>query len=228
MAEVFAMSMALKYVTSTIGSKKLMALTGLVWSGFVFGHMAGNLLMFVGPDAYNAYGHAIVSNPAIYAIEAVLVSMLMLHVLYALVLTIRNRMARPQRYARQATGPKATSPASKSMIYHGTVLLVFIVLHLITFKYGPYYETVVDGVKMRDLFRLIVEKFQSPIYVGWYVAALGLLGFHLSHGFASTLQSLGLNNSRFAPMVEKLGFGYAFLVCVGFISQPIFVFFFLK
>lgn len=222
------MSMALKFVSSTIGSKKLMALTGLVWSGFVFTHMAGNMLMFRGADAYNAYGHAIVSNPAILAAEAVLVGTLLLHIVYALVLTIRNKMARPQAYARQPKGAKAASAASKSMIYHGTVLLVFIVLHLITFKFGAYYETVVDGVKMRDLFRLIIEKFQEPLYVAWYVAALALLGFHLSHGFSSTLQSLGLSNTRYSSMIKNAGFVYAVIVCLGFISQPVYVFFFLN
>ena len=222
------MSMALSYVSSTIGSKKIMALTGLIWSGFVFAHMAGNLLMFVGPDAYNAYGHAIVTNKLIYAAEAVLVSMLLLHIVYALVLTLRNRAARPDRYMRTPNGDKGASAASRSMIFHGVVLLVFVVLHLITFKYGPYYETIVDGVKMRDLFRLIVEKFADPGYVVWYVFALLLLGFHLSHGFASTLQSLGLNNSRYEELVKCVGWGYAALVCLGFISQPIYVFFFLR
>jgi succinate dehydrogenase / fumarate reductase, cytochrome b subunit len=220
------MSVLVRYVTSTIGSKKLMALSGLVWSGFVLGHMAGNLLIFLGPEAYNNYGHSIVSNKLVYVAEAGLVTFLVLHIIYGVWLTVRNRIARGSRYAVSINGEKQSTVASRTMIAHGVVLFVFIVLHLITFKFGPHYDVTYNGVQMRDLFRLMVEVFQSPAYVTWYIFSLLLLGTHLSHGVSSSLQSLGLNNAKYGACIKAVGYVYAALVCIGFIAQPVYLFFF--
>jgi succinate dehydrogenase / fumarate reductase cytochrome b subunit len=124
-------------------------------------------------------------------------------------------------------GPqKGNSFAVKTMIYQGVLILVFIILHIVTFKYGTYYETTVDGVVMRDLHRLIVETFKNPTYVAWYVLCLVLLGLHLSHGFYSSFQTLGLHHPKYNPHLQKFGHAYAWLVAVGFLSQPIYVYFF--
>lgn len=221
------MSVATSYFRSTIGQKQLMGLTGLIWSGFILGHMLGNLLLFVSADAFNKYGHAIVSNKILlYGTEAVLISTILIHIVKGIAVTIRNRSSRPVVPAVGLGPAKNSSFAVKTMIYQGVLILVFIVLHLITFKYGTVYETTVDGVVMRDLHRLVIETFQSPAYVFWYVVCLVLLGLHLSHGFYSSFQTLGIHHPKYNPLIQKAGFAYAALVTIGFISQPIYVLFF--
>lgn len=212
------------FLGSTVGKKYVMGITGLIWAGFVLTHMAGNLLIFVSNDAYNAYGHAITSGNIIYLAETVLVLALLVHVFMAVSLTMQNREAKQQRYAVQASGAKRVSLASRTMAVQGSLILVFVILHLITFKYGAHYETTVNGVVMRDLARLMEEVFHSPGYVAWYVVALVLLGFHLKHGVGSTFQSLGLMEGTYRQLWAKLSIGYAAVVALGFIAQPLYLF----
>lgn len=213
------------FIMTTIGRKYLMGLSGLVWLGFVFAHMAGNLLMFVGSDAYNKYGHALTSGYFIYAAEAVLIAALVTHVLCAISLVLDNRRARgPQNYEVKSSSAKKASLASNWMAQQGTIILIFIITHLITFKYGAKYETVVDGVVMRDLFKLIVEVFQQPAYVVGYLVCLVLLGLHLSHGVKSVFQSFGLLTPQYQELYHKIGIFYAVIVSAGFISQPLYVY----
>jgi succinate dehydrogenase / fumarate reductase cytochrome b subunit len=212
------------FLGTTVGKKYLMGITGLVWAGFVLTHMAGNMLIFVSHDAYNAYGHAITSGKLIYIAELVLVLALITHVCMAISLTKNNREAKGQKYAVAAAGAKRVSLASRTMAIQGSLILVFVILHLITFKYGHYYETNVDGVPMRDLAKLMEEVFQQPGYVVWYVVALVLLGFHLKHGVGSTFQSLGLMEGTYRNVWTKMSIGYGFIVALGFISQPLYLF----
>lgn len=214
------------FILTSIGKKYLMGLTGLIWAGFVVSHMVGNMLILISGDLYNKYGHAIVTSGILIPAEIVLLLGLITHVALAVCLTIENRQARGhERYVFQAKGPKAGSLASRTMAIQGSLILVFVILHLITFKYGTYYETVVDGVKMRDLHRLIIEVFHQPGYVAWYCLCLVLLGFHLSHGVGSVFQSFGFKNDRHANLIKKLSLSYAVIVALGFLSQPIYVFF---
>lgn len=218
--------MICKFFSSTIGKKYLMGITGLVWAGFVFSHMAGNLLMFVSPDLYNNYGHMITSGALIYAVEAVLIISLIVHVYCAISLTMQNKKARSQGYAVGPNGSKGATLASKTMAQQGALILAFIISHILAFKYGTYYETTVNGTPMRDLYRLVVEAFTSPGFVAWYVIALVLLGFHLSHGVGSIFQSLGLRNAKTEPTIKKISVVYAAVVALGFIAQPVYIFFF--
>ncbi|MNK85976.1 hypothetical protein D3C87_1058740 [compost metagenome] len=213
------------FLGSTVGKKYLMGATGLIWAGFVLAHMAGNLLIFVSHDAYNAYGHALTSGNIIYVAEAVLVVAFLVHVYTAFSLTMANRTAKEQKYAVAAKGTKKVSLASRTMAVQGTLILAFLIYHLVTFKYGVYYETTVNGVVMRDLARLMAEVFQSPAYVAWYVVCLVLLGFHLSHGIGSSFQSLGLMEGSYRNTWKKLSLGYATIVALGFIAQPLYLFF---
>ena len=214
----------MRYLCSGIGSKQLMALTGLAWCGFVIMHMAGNLLILVGPDAYNKYSHALISNPAIYVAEAGLVLTLLIHIVKGIRVTLANRAARKTKYAMAPSGAKAPRPNSKYMIFHGSLILAFIIWHLITFKYGPHYETTIDGVVMRDLHRLVIEVFNQPMYVAAYCVCLVIVGLHLSHGFYSAFASLGAFHPKYSPMISKFGYVYAVMVAVGFLVQPIYVF----
>lgn len=214
------------YLGSAIGRKQLMAVTGLIWSGFVFTHMLANMLILFSADAYNKYSHALITNPLIYLAEALLVLTLLLHIVYGIKLTIENRRAKSHKSAMPTNGPKAPRFQSKFMIYHGTLILAFVILHLATFKFGTHYTTTVDGVEMRDLHRLVIEVFQSPLYVVWYLVALVCVGFHLAHGFWSSLSTLGFYHPERSATLNTIGYLYAAVVALGFMSQPIYVIFF--
>ena len=110
------------------------------------------------------------------------------------------------------------------MIYHGSLLFAFVVYHLITFKFGTVYMVTYDGLEMRDIHRLVVEVFQSPVYVAGYVLCMIAVGVHLSHGVSSMFKSWGFNHPKYTPMIEKAAGAYAVIVALGFIAQPLYVF----
>jgi succinate dehydrogenase / fumarate reductase, cytochrome b subunit len=214
----------LHFLRSSVGKKFIMGLSGLALTGFVFAHMTGNLLVFKGAEAYNMYGHFMTHNPAYPLISWGLVLMMLVHAFLGILLTKENHSARPSAYAVQASPAKSVSTASKTMIFSGSILLVFIITHLATFKYGTHYEVEYAGQTVRDLHRLMVEAFQNPAFVVWYVVALIVMGVHLRHGVSSIFQSLGLNHPRYTPAIKWVGIVYAIVVAAGFISQPIYVY----
>lgn len=214
----------MNYLTSTIGKKLLVGVAGIGLSLFVLVHMMGNLLLFVGPEAFNKYAHALTSNPLIYVAEAGLISIFLLHVVVALILTMYNNASKGSRYAKSATRTSA-SFASRTLHYQGVIIFAFIIYHLITFKFGPHYEVTYGDVVMRDIFRVVVDSFQNPIVVAGYVFTVILLCMHLSHGLASSLQTLGLNGEKYDDKIKLAGHAYAAIVTLGFVSQPIYVFF---
>ncbi|MGZ3724937.1 MAG: succinate dehydrogenase cytochrome b subunit [Pseudobdellovibrio sp.] len=219
----------LDFLKSTVGRKYIMGITGLIWMGFILGHMAGNMLILVSAEAYNSYGHSIVSNKILlYGTEIALIFALLGHVTTAILLTKGNKGSRDSRYAMKPNGDKAPVTASQFMGIQGSIILAFIILHLITFKYGKVYETTVDGVQMRDLHRLVLEVFQNPTYVAWYVVSLLLLMFHLSHGANSIFQSFGFLERKMQGHLKKGAWAYALIVICGFLSQPAYVFLFHK
>ena len=206
-----------------------MGIAGLVWTLLVFGHMLGNLTLFISPQAYNSYGHAIVSNkPLLYGTEAALILSILVHVFLGIWVSLQNKKATPGKYAVAANSQKKASWASKTMVWQGSIILVFIILHLCTFKYGTEHWVIYDGVEMRDLHKLIVEVFANPEYVIGYVISLVLLGFHLSHGFGSAFQSLGFNHPRYTPAIKTMSWVYGVVVALGFIAQPVYVYFVYK
>ena len=213
------------FVKTSLGMKSVMAVSGLALCGFVLIHMAGNLLIFLGPKSYNLYSHKLTSNPLLIIAELGLVVFFVGHIINGILLTLKNKGARKVPYAGAATGPKATSVVSKTLIVQGALIFVFVVLHLITFKYGNSYDAIYDGEKVRDLFKLVQEVFRNPIYVVWYVVALVVLGFHLGHGAPSMFQSLGIHHPKYQCLIKRIGYLYAVIVAVGFISQPLYIFF---
>ncbi len=216
------------YLFSTVGRKQSMAVAGLGLCGFVLTHAAGNMLLFKSAEAYNRYSHALVTNPLIYVAEAGLLGLFLLHIVFGIALTIRNRMARPTPYAMHAEGAKETSRTTRLMAVQGVVVLLFVVLHLITFKFGTYYDVTYENIQMRDIFRLVHEVFQNQLYVWWYVVAVTLLCFHVSHGFQSSLQTLGMNHPQYTPAIKKISLLYAVAVTLMFISQPVYMLFIFK
>ena len=210
------------FLTTGIGRKMLMALTGLALLGFLVMHMAGNLLIFVGPESFNDYSHALISNPLIYVAEALLLLWFVAHFVSGIQITLKNRAARPAAYQvkRGAGHNSHKNLASSTMILSGIVLLIFVPLHLWTFKFGAHYDSATDpGV--RDLHRLVIEVFSHPGYVAFYLVTLTVIGFHLWYGFESALESLGLNYSIAA---RRLGQLLAVVITGGFILIPVVVY----
>jgi len=212
----------LTVITSSVMKKQAMGITGLLLCGFLVSHLAGNCLIYVGPEAFNTYAHKLVTNPLIYIAEAILALIFLSHIGLAARLTIENKMARPTNYyMRQATGRGSTF-ASSTMPITGIIILIFLVLHIIQFKFGAYYEATYDGVVMRDLYRLLIEYFSSPTAVAWYLFCMLALGLHVSHGFWSAFQSIGFNHPKYTPVLKLLAKCYALVITVGFSALPIY------
>jgi succinate dehydrogenase / fumarate reductase cytochrome b subunit len=211
--------------SSSVAEKFLIALTGLALFLYLVVHLAGNALLFLGPETFNGYAHMLITNPLVIPAEIGLAAIFVVHVYKTAVMWWHNRAARPDGYVRRrwAGGPSRKSLASTTMIYTGAVVAVFVVLHVWAFKYGPYYQ--VEGEETRDLYRLVVEFFQSPLNVVFYEVCLVLLGFHLWHGFASAFESLGADEPRYTPRVLLLGKILAVLIAGGFVAIPLWVYF---
>lgn len=215
-----------KAFSSSIGSKFLIASTGILLLLFLISHLAGNLLFIAGPDAFNEYSHALISNPLIYAAELGLVAIFVLHIIKTVGLVAGSYAARPQRYAKRTwaktkNARSRKSMSSSTMIVTGTITLLFVVTHLATFKYGAYYETP-EG--LRDLYRLQLAVFSNPGYVAFYLVAMGVIVFHLWHGVTSALQSFGVNSPTWTPRLLVIGRGLAILIGLGFAILPIYTF----
>lgn len=214
------------FFSSTVGSKILIGLTGLLLFGFLVGHLAGNLTIFVGPEAFNAYAHKLEGlKPVLYMAEIGLVAIFALHVFKTVTGYVRNTRARDVSYAekRRAGHTSRKGASSSSMIVTGTVILLFVVIHVRQFKYGEYFVEVNTG--SRDLFRVMVEAFQNPLIVGFYVISMVLIGMHLNHGISSATQSLGLANRRLGDTWVAIGRVLAVAIAGGFAVLPLYIFF---
>lgn len=216
------------FVSSSIGKKQVVAATGLLLIGFLIAHLAGNLLIFAGPEKFNAYSHGLITNPLIIPAEVVLAAVFLVHIAFAVRVSAENRRARGAVgyvVVRSRGRPSRRSLASQTMIVTGVWTLVFLVTHLITFKFGTWYEVTHGGVIMRDLHRLVLEAFASPLYVAWYVASMIVLGFHLHHGVSSLFQTFGIDHPRWTPLIRKGGFVFAWTVAFGYILIPLWCYF---
>ena len=213
---------------STIASKFLIALTGLSLVGFLCVHLIGNLLLYLGPAKFNAYSHALISNPLVIPAEIGLAAIFLLHVLEASLMWFSDRRARPVAYQQKkyAGGKSRKSVSSSTMIWTGSTTLVFLVVHIGTMKYGAWYTTLVHGEPGRDLYRLVIEVFRSPLWVGFYSVCMVAVGFHLWHAFSSAFESLGLDHPTLTPKVLKAGKILAIVIGTGFFSIPIWLHFF--
>ena len=213
------------FVNSSIGRKIVMGITGLLMIGFLIAHMSANLLVVTNKEAYNHYSETLIKNPLIYLAEAALIAFFAAHVVSGILVYLRNRAARPLPYAlkSRADNTSRKSLASSTMIFSGIVMLVFVPLHIITFKFGPYYDWA-GHEGARDLHRLVIEVFHKPGYVLGYVVSLSILGAHAWHGFGSAFESLGVS---YRPWLGGLGRALAVVITAGFVLVPIYVYLFL-
>lgn len=218
-----AASPLLAFYRSPIGKKLITGFTGLALVTFVLVHMAGNLLLFVGRDAYNAYA-LLVSNFKVvyYAFELALAAIVVLHAWVGIEIFWRKRQARPEGYStyQSAGGSSYQTLSSRTMIVTGLVLAVFWVTHLMTFRFGTYYTTELGGDTVRDLARLVIEKFQALPYVLGYTVILVLLASHLRHGFWSALQSMGVLDKGIRPLAYGTSAVVGIGIAAGFLLLP--------
>ena len=210
---------------SSVVTKILIAVTGLSLALFLCVHLAGNLLLHAGQAKFNAYSHALISNQFVVPAEIGLAAIFLLHVFEAVTNWFADRSARPTAYAmkRPAGGTSRKSVASTTMIWTGSITFVFLVVHILTMKYGAWYT--VEGMEVRDLHRLVVETFRSPLWTGFYTVCMAVVGFHLWHGLSSAFESLGLDNPRLTPTVVKAGRMIAVVLGGGFVSIPLWLHF---
>ncbi len=213
---------------SSVGKKIIMSLAGLVMILFLIEHLSGNLLLLSeDPTPFNEYSHFLTRFGWILIVtELFLLALFLLHVIAGITIYLRKLKARPEHYKKAASAgpPSRKNFSSTTMIYTGLLIFIFLAIHLKTFKYGPHYTTQVNGVVMRDLYRLVVEVFSKPGYVIWYVFVMVFLGFHLRHGFWSAFQSLGVNHPRYTPIIYAVGIIVAIVLAVGFLGIPIWVY----
>ncbi len=213
---------------SSVGKKFVTGITGIGLCVFILEHLIANLFLFVGPDAFNRYTYKLTNlGGLLYVLEGAIAVGFAFHAVFGISVWLNKRRARPVSYtkSRSKGGPSRQTSSSVTMIYTGLLLLVFLVLHLITFKYGPVYETTVDGIVMRDLYRLVIEVFQHPSYVIGYTVIMALLGVHLRHGFWSAFQSLGINHPTYTPFIYRVGVLFAIVVGLGFLVMPIWIYY---
>ena len=201
---------------SLITTKLIVGVTGVLLFLYLILHIAGNVLVLFGPVVFNTYSHALISNPLVVPVEVGLLVVFLIHLFKSIRMTFANQQARPAKYEqkRWAGGTSQKNVASSSMIVTGLALLVFVPIHVWTFKYGTHYDY---GNGIRDLYRLEMENFSSPLTVVLYVVAMVVVGLHLWHGVGSSFQSLGLNGPRFTPLIRKVGKVSAVVIAGGFI-----------
>lgn len=214
-------------IGSSIGKKLLVALTGAVLVVFVLGHMIGNLLVFVGRDAINEYGHMLQTighGMGVWVARIGLLAAVVVHVVMTVKLTKENRAARTERYGFEKT--QVASRSSLYMIFSGLTLLAFIVYHLMhfTLKVGndyASYTTSLHGETVHDVYRMVIVGFSWKPASFFYIFAMGMLASHLSHGVSSMFQTLGLTTVRTWPLFKVIGIAYAAIIFVGNCSIPL-------
>ncbi len=206
------------FVGSSIGRKIVMAVTGLVLYAFVVGHMIGNLQIFLGPEAINHYGvflREFLHGMGIWIARGTLLVAVTLHLWAATVLTLASWRARPVGY-REWQARESTF-ASRTMVWSGPVLAVFVLYHLAHLTWGSVNPDFIPG----DVYHNVVVGFSNPYASAFYVLAMVALGLHMYHGFWSMLQTLGLGPARFAAVRNGLSLALAGIVVLANISIPI-------
>ena len=225
-------------ITSSIGKKYLMALSGLFLCLFLVGHLLGNLQLFIsgqqGADNFNLYAKFMTTNPLVKVLSYLTYFSILFHIVDGLLLTIQNRRAKPKRYIIEK-GKANSSWASRNMALLGTILLVFIVTHMQNFWYVMHFGNIklvnIDGLAIKDLHTVVMDFFNpaknsmAALMVGLYVFAMAAMGYHLQHGFSSAFQSLGLNHEKYNPIIKTIGTTFCVLVPTAFASIPVYLFY---
>ncbi|SEQ22597.1 succinate dehydrogenase cytochrome b subunit [Neolewinella agarilytica] len=221
-----------RFITSSIGKKVVMALTGLFLITFLIVHLVGNLQLLSsgGGQAFNEYAYFMTHNPLIKFTSYGLYAFILIHAFQGIALWLKNRSARgSQGYAVKVNRTAGASKASVRMGALGTIILVFILLHMYQFwlqmKLGNTAMIGYDGgEQVKDLYSLVKGVYANPVFVVIYVISMIVIGFHLWHGFESAFQTLGLNHPKWTPLIKFVGRTYSVLVPLGFAIIPIWMY----
>lgn len=208
---------------SSIGKKVLMALSGLMLVGFTIAHVMGNLLIFRGPAALNAYGQKLRDLGALlWMARAGLLAALVIHVWTSIALSIENRRARPRGYTLHHM--RRTTLAARFMLISGLAVVVYMAYHLLHFTFGvvhPEWSHSLDSLGHRDIYAMVVRNFQQWPMVLIYVLGVGAVCVHLSHGIGSMAQTLGVNSERTINLTMSLGRWLALAIFLGYSAIPL-------
>ena len=202
--------------SSSVGTKIVIGITGVALVVYLLIHIAGNMMVFFGPAAYNKYAYTLEGNPLLPIIEIGLLLLFLIHIFKTVRMLLGNQRLRPTRYAKKkyAGRPSRKSLASSTMIVSGVWLLAFLVIHVKTFRFSPEVEWPAGG---RDLYLLEMQAFTNPLVVAFYVISMLIVGSHLWHGVSSAFQSLGLDKPAWTRFILPAGKVIAVLVAGGFI-----------
>ena len=213
------------YFSSKIFQKALAALSGGFLVIFLLGHLVGNLQLFIpgelGQKQFNSYALFMTTNPAVIALSYLTYTSIILHSILTLYLVLRSRSARSVRY-QVNSGSSNSSWASRNMAFLGTMLLIFLIIHLRSFWYEMHFGDIgLDKWGNKDLYTVTVSAFQNTLYTAFYVLSMLMLSFHLSHGVSSAFQTLGLSTSKYEKIINFVGKSIAVLIPLIFASIPI-------
>ncbi|MEI6407831.1 MAG: succinate dehydrogenase cytochrome b subunit [Bacteroidota bacterium] len=225
------MSWFTKFLTSSLGQKFVMALTGIFLMLFLIVHLIGNLQLLNddGGESFNQYAYFMTHNPLIKTVSYLLYASILLHAIQGILLWRKNRAARGNvRYA--VNHVRSSEIASRNMAWLGIIIFVFIVLHMYQFWFQMHWGALqyldYDGYKhpIKDLYSLVAASYQNLGYVVFYVICMGVVGYHLWHGFWSAFQTLGLNHRRYTPLIKGIGIVYSVGVSLLFALIPIWMY----
>ena len=214
-----------RYFSSSVGTKLLIGITGLLLFVYMVLHLAGNALIFAGAGVFNEYSHKLISNPLLIPIEIGLLGVFLVHVYKTIRMLMANQAARPVPYQKKVNAGHTSrkSFASSTMIGTGLVLFLFIVVHVKQFKYGAYYQTA-GANSIRDLYRTEIEVFRNPFWVLFYVIGTLVVGLHLRHGIASGFQSIGFDHPLYTRRLTIIGIILAVIIGGGLGLIPVWVY----
>lgn len=225
------MSWFSKFLSSSIGQKVIMSLTGIFLMLFLIVHLLGNfqLLKDDGGEAFNTYAFFMTHNPLIKTISYSLYAFILWHAIQGIRLWQANKAARGNvRYAVAHTRPNERN--ARNMAWFGIVIFIFLILHLWQFwlqmKMGvlPPVEVEAYDHPVQNLYLPVAAAFQNLGYVIFYVVCMGIVGLHLWHGFWSAFQTLGINHPRYLPLIKGLGMVYSVGVSLGFAIIPVWMY----
>ncbi len=206
------------FFRSSIGKKVVMAVTGVVLFGFVVGHMVGNLQVYMGREALNAYAvflREVLHGAGLWIARGTLLAAVALHIWAATSLTLQNRAARPVGYREKQD--LASTYASRTMRWSGVILLLFVVYHLMHFTFGNAHPSFREG----DVYHNFIAGFRVVPASAFYVVAMVCLGLHMWHGVWSMMQTVGLSHPRYNGLRKGFATLVALAVVVGNISFPV-------
>jgi succinate dehydrogenase / fumarate reductase, cytochrome b subunit len=209
------MNWVMRTISTSVGKKQLMAITGLLFLLFLTTHLLGNLSIYGGPAAFVAYAeHLHALGTLLVAAEAGMAVALIVHITTAVFLFFENRGARPVKYAVDKSGGGRTF-SSQAMPYTGLVILAFIGVHLATFSHHLVDQT------SRNIFQIAVAVFSQKIYLAIYLLSMVIVALHVRHGLWSAFQTVGANHPKYMPFIQKLSIVFAVIVGIGFGSLPL-------